>query len=209
MFAAFTALSLSLLPFLPSTLAVPNVTATALDPGCASYPGFDASTGTAGPWTVSLVDSGNATVEGFSNTVEYSRGSTGIRFGYITFPTRNDIAKTPLQCSSNTLQGHVPTGVSGYSFEPLVISPYPYDATLIYGVSGNEVIPYTLSGIPGVFLGGEGGVVTWGLRYEPAGSGGDNLDFFYIRLLGPDSADPSTGEALYPGEFTAFIKINA
>lgn len=132
----------------------------------------------------------------------------------ITFPTRNDIAKTPLQCASNQLQGRVPTGVSGYSWQPLVIAPYPYDASLIYGVNGSSVIPFEHYDVDtgvkqdGVYLGGYQNSTTWGLRYEPKANI-DGNPFFYARFLGPGSQDPSSGDALFDGEFTAFIKVAA
>ncbi|KAL9621440.1 MAG: hypothetical protein Q9160_004083 [Pyrenula sp. 1 TL-2023] len=208
--------------------AVPDVTAVPLPNDCSSYPGYNPSTGTAGPWIVQVVESGNSSIEGFGDTVEISRGATGIRWGYITFPTRNTLAKTALQCTTSPTPGQLsalaPTvsSVSGSSFQPLLLSPIPYDSSLIYGVQGGPpVLPfahYTPNAAPdgsggeriddGVYLGGGPSYTTWGLRYEESANV-DGNPFFYARLLGEGSGDPVTGERLGEGEFEAFVRIVA
>lgn len=50
----------------------------------------------------------------------------------------------------------------------------------------------------GVFIGSRN-VTTWGFRYQSASDGGP--DYYEIRLLGLDGADPATGEPLRDGEF--------
>lgn len=71
---------------LPRVLAVPDVTAVPISGGCAAYPNYDADTQVAGPWLLKVVNSGNASIEGFGDTVDFSRGATGIRWGYVSLP---------------------------------------------------------------------------------------------------------------------------
>lgn len=201
----------------PLGTAVPDdVVATPISSSnCSGYPGYDASSSSAGPWLLQIVDSGNSSIEGFGDTSNYVRGTDSIRFGYITFPTENDVAKNAVRCDSSSgteqLQSLVATDVSSYTWQQLQISPYPYDATLIYEVSGSDpvIFEHSISGTKqdGVFLGGYDNSTTWGVKYETGGAYGQ--DYFYIRLLGPNSDDPSTGKPLADGEFTAFIKIAA
>ncbi|OCK96842.1 uncharacterized protein K441DRAFT_656860 [Cenococcum geophilum 1.58] len=40
----------------------------------------------------------------------------------------------------------------------------------------------------------------------PAASDGEP-DYYEMRLLGPDGADPTTGEPLQDGEFKGFLKV--
>jgi hypothetical protein len=75
---------------LPGVLAVPDVTAVPISGGCAAYPDYNADAGSAGPWLLKVVNSGNASIEGFGDTVEYSRGATGIRWGYVRLPLHWD-----------------------------------------------------------------------------------------------------------------------
>lgn len=186
-----------------TALAVPEVTATEI-PGCSGYP--------SGSFLIQLANSGNSSIEGFSDTSNYVLGANSVAFAYLTFPDRNDIAKNPLQCSNNTLLALLEHGVSGYAYEPLQVSPYPYDATIGYDFGENstavKAFTHKIDGVQqeGTYLGGYENTTTWGVRYEEdAGARGQS--FFYVRLLGPDSADPKTGEALYPNEFTSFIKV--
>jgi hypothetical protein len=64
--------ALTLASIFATSLALPNVTIKALPPGCASYPQYNADTGTAGPWTVSLSNSDNPAIEGFGDSIAYS-----------------------------------------------------------------------------------------------------------------------------------------
>ncbi|KAI1394463.1 uncharacterized protein F4822DRAFT_48345 [Hypoxylon trugodes] len=216
----------SLLATVPLARATPNVTAKVLpSDDCSSYPGYDAASNTAGPWTVQLVDSDNAAIEGFSDTSAYSvsfNPSTdrkpSLRWGSITFPTRNDIAKNPLKCEEGILKGYLPTDLTdagaptSYQWVPLVLSPYPYDAALMWKIDGEapQIFEHYIDGEKqdGVFLGSYNGTTSWGLKYNSANVG-STRDYFYARLLGPNSADPVTKQPLAANETTAFIKISA
>ncbi|KAI0594605.1 hypothetical protein F4775DRAFT_573397 [Biscogniauxia sp. FL1348] len=217
----------SLLASVPLGLAIPDVTATVLpQDDCSSFPGYDAATNTAGPWTIQLVDSENEAIEGFSDISRYSISynpntdtKPTLRWGSITFPTRNDVAKNPLKCDAGVLKGWVPTDLTAagaptsYVWTPLVISPYPYDAALMWKIDGDapKIFEHYIDGVKqdGVFLGAYENTTTWGLEYQAADSGSSGLDYYYTRLLGPNSADPSTGAALGANETVAFIKISA
>jgi hypothetical protein len=59
----------------------------------------------------------------------------------------------------------------------------------------------------GVYLGGYDNSTTWGFTYYPADQGSSGLNYYYMRLLGPDSADPTTGEALGKNETRGFLKV--
>lgn len=186
-----------------TALAVPDVTATEI-PGCDGYP--------SGSFLVQLANSGNSSIEGFSDTSNYVLGSNSVAFAYITFPDRNDIAKNPFRCTNDVLQAVIESGVSSLDYEPMQISPYPYDATMGYDF-GNESTPvkaftHSIDGVQqdGTYLGGYENTTTWGVKYE-ANAGARGQSFFYIRLLGPNSADPQTGAPLQEGEFTSFIKV--
>jgi hypothetical protein len=61
----------------------------------------------------------------------------------------------------------------------------------------------------GVFIGGYDNSTTWGLKWYPPEQGSSGLEYYYTRLLGPNSADPTTGEKLKANETRAFIKIAA
>ncbi|KAI1496467.1 hypothetical protein F5X99DRAFT_71380 [Biscogniauxia marginata] len=217
----------SLLISAPLALAIPDVTAKALPLNdCSSFPGYDADSNTAGPWTIQLVDSENKAIEGFSDisrySISYNPGTDtkpSLRWGSITFPTRNDVAKNPLKCEAGVLKGWLPTDLTAagaptsYSWTPLVLSPYPYDAALMWKIEGEapKIFEHYVGEEKqnGVFLGGYDNTTTWGLKYQAADVGSSGLDYYYTRLLGPNSADPTTGAALKANETLAFIKISA
>lgn len=61
----------------------------------------------------------------------------------------------------------------------------------------------------GLFL-GQDNVTTWGVKLYPP-SGANSLDgesYWLLRLLGPDSALPWNGSALYPGEYRSFLRVS-
>ncbi|OTB11299.1 hypothetical protein K445DRAFT_26662 [Daldinia sp. EC12] len=58
---------------------------------------------------------------------------------------------------------------------------------------------------PGVFLGAVN-VTTWGFNYQNNTEAGE---YYFVRLLGPNSNNLATGKPLNPGEFTGYIKITA
>lgn len=75
--------------------AVPNVTPVVAEGGCSVYPGFDADTGIAGPWVITVDQCTNSTTpgepctnEGFGSGSQVRRlaGDTGIHEGYVSFP---------------------------------------------------------------------------------------------------------------------------
>lgn len=99
-----------------------------------------------------------------------------------------------------------------YQWVPLVLSLYPYDAGLMWKIDGTapRIFEHYVDGEkqPGVFLGGYDNSTTWGLKYNLPYDGSPR-DFYYTRLLGPNSADPTTGEKLKANETRSFIAINA
>lgn len=211
--ASFICLTTLLLSSLVSfASALPNVTATPI-PGCSAYPSYDPTTDTTGWFFFTAYQTDNSSVDGLGTDQEFSRGANQIRWGSITLGTRPDEAKVAMRCSNNTLTGFVSTGVSGATWETLQFAPYPYDAELMYFVEGGPVAEaheLTLDGVKqdGVFI-GSNGVATWGFRYFDASYSCCGVPFYQLRLLGPNSADPTTGAALQDGEFQGFLKITA
>ncbi|KAI1810064.1 hypothetical protein GGS20DRAFT_569146 [Poronia punctata] len=217
----------SLIASASCAFATPSVTAVKLpSDDCSSWPGYDASTGIAGPWLVYAVNADNTTIEGFGDTSIYSvkfnpatDHKPTIRWGYLAFPTTNDKAKQPLRCQNGQLQAYVPTDLTdagaptAIEWSALKISVYPYDASLLWKVEGQSpsIFEHYVDGVKqdGVFLGGYDDSTTWGLKFQAKDNFNSFEDFFYTRLLGPNSADPTTGAPLKQGETTAFIKIAA
>lgn len=73
--------------------AVPNVTPVVAKGGCSVYPGYDADTGIAGPWVITIDQCTNSTTpdepctnEGFGSNSQVRRlaGDTGIHQGYVS-----------------------------------------------------------------------------------------------------------------------------
>ncbi|KAF2193123.1 hypothetical protein K469DRAFT_735140 [Zopfia rhizophila CBS 207.26] len=217
----------SLLCSLRSALALPEVTVKPLPDGCSSYPLYHEDSGIAGPWLIQAVSTENTAIEGYTDTDVYSISfnprtdrKPSLRWGAITFPTRNDIPKRPLQCQNGALHGYVPTDLTAagaptsVQWTPLVISPYPYDAELMWKIPEGSPVKAFEHYIgdekqDGVFLGGYENSTTWGFKYYPANAGSYGSDHYLIRLLGPNSADPTTGNALLANETRGFIKIAA
>ena len=88
---------------------------------------------------------------------------------------------------------------------PLVLSPYPYDAALMYKIDGEApgVFEHYIDDVKqdGVYLGGYDNTTTWGFTYYPADVGSSGQSYYYMRLLGPDAG------ALGANETRAFVKI--
>lgn len=108
------------------------------------------------------------------------------------------------------MQGWVPTGVSGTTWETVVAAGIPYSALLMYLVDGTPIEPYAhyapgneTERLPGIFLGSKG-VTTWGFIQRESAEFGT---YWEIRLLGEGSEDPITGEPLKDGEITGFLKV--
>ncbi|KAJ4289072.1 hypothetical protein N0V90_011414 [Kalmusia sp. IMI 367209] len=207
--------ALALSTLFASALAVPDVTVKELPTGCSSYPGYNADTDLAGPWTVQVSNSDNPAIEGFSDTSAYSlaignNGRPTLRWGYLTIPTRNDIAKNPLECTGDVLRAWVPTEVTAagaptnYQWTPLALSPYWNDGSLLWKVDGDEVKIYEHyvgeEKQPGVFLGGYDNSTTWGFKYYPASATSSDYGYFSMRLL------PTDGQ-LSANETKGFVKI--
>jgi hypothetical protein len=191
-------------------LASPNDTAVPID-GCSAYPSYDPESGGTGNFYLQAFQTDNSSVNGLGSSLQYSLGATQIRWGQITLGTRIDEAKVVLQCYNNTLHGFVSTGVSAFTWEILQFSPYPYDEELMYLVDGGpaaQAHSLYLDGVKqdGVFLGANG-VTSWGFRYLDASHGCCGAPFYQLRLLGPNSTDPSTGSSLQDGEFSGFLKV--
>ena len=191
--------------------AVPNVTVVPIKAGCAAFPNWDPATDTTQPFSLEASSTDNTTMEGWGARTEFSRGQDQIRWGAMAIVPRNDMAKTAVRCSKGSLQGYVPTGVSGATWENLVISPYPYDAELMYMIK--KSIPVEIyahyqgtTRLPGLFL-GNGGVTTWGFKYNDAAASCCGIPFYLPRLLGPHSEDETTGAPLGKGEFRGFFKV--
>ncbi|KAL3418311.1 hypothetical protein PVAG01_10027 [Phlyctema vagabunda] len=204
---------------LSAALAVPNVTVVPTTGGCAAYPGYDASSGIAGPWTIVVNQCDNSSIENFGDNSQVYRkaGDTGIHQGVITIASVNDQAKNPLRCNARTgaLEAYTATGVSGYAWNQVNITEYPYNAQLMWGLgqSGTPVEAYHhyVDGVqqPGLFL-GQANVTTWGIKKYPADSATtlDNEPYWGFRLLGPKSSIPwLNGSALFPDEYRTFIKV--
>ncbi|KAL6702461.1 hypothetical protein ACN47E_001831 [Coniothyrium glycines] len=199
-----------------TALALPNITAKALPAGCASYPLYDESTGNAGPWGLSAANSDNPLLENFGVSNVYSVSyspSTGpvMRWGYNTLNFRGAIALRAHQCIDDKLTTFTPTTLNSAGapinpvWTPLALSPYPYDASLLYLVDGEQPTLYEhYAGDvkqAGYFLGGYN-TTTWGVKWYEASQGSWNLPYFYLRLL-PE------GQALKANETKTFIRIQA
>ncbi|KAF2004782.1 hypothetical protein P154DRAFT_586440 [Amniculicola lignicola CBS 123094] len=210
----------------PLAYALPGVVAKPLPKGCSSYPGYDKNSDIAGPWTLKSTNTDNPTIENHGNTAVFSLSYNSpidqyptLRRGYITFSVKDNQALTPLQCSNGTLnvrgattynQDHFATD---YVWTPLTLSPAKYDAGLMWKVPDGEPVKlfehYFTNGTKqnGYFLGGYENSTTWGFTYLPRDQGSSGWDYFYIRLLGPNSADPVTGSALGANETKGFVRI--
>jgi hypothetical protein len=138
----------------------------------------------------------------------------------ISIAANDQLAKTAFRCNSGLgaggLEALTPSGVSGYSYNQVNISYLPYDAEIIWGVGAAYTIPLeayshfdeTGAQIDGVFL-GNGNYTTWGVKWYPADSGSiDGNPYWGLRLLGPNSSIPGSGEPLYPGEYETFLKVS-
>ncbi|KAF1850455.1 uncharacterized protein K460DRAFT_412158 [Cucurbitaria berberidis CBS 394.84] len=205
--------ALAFLFLLSTALALPNVTIKALPAGCVSYPGYNANTHSAGPWAFSLVDSDNPALEGFGDNTAFSVSNspeTGpvMERGFLTIYHRNTVG-TPLQCMEKALYVYTePTlnskGVPvGEDWTPLVLSPFPHNASLVYLADGQQPSLYEHY-VQGkkqgdVFVGGYN-TTTWGVQWSKEGEGSMKGPYFHLRLL-PE------GQGLKVNETKTFLKI--
>ena len=119
-----------------------------------------------------------------------------------------------IQCNvGGILEAWTPSGVSGYAWNQINITNIPYSAMLMWGLPESATIPiepyyHYIDGVQqtGLFLGSHN-VTAWGITYEEADSGSYGDPYWSIRLLGPGSEDPVTGQALGDGEYETFIRV--
>lgn len=72
---------------------LPDVTIKALPAGCASYPGYNADSQTAGPWSVTVSDAENPDLVNFGTSTSYSLAVSSqgpvMRWGYVSIHDLN------------------------------------------------------------------------------------------------------------------------
>lgn len=127
----------------------------------------------------------------------------------VTINTRKDAARNPVECVDDKLKIWTPTTVNAagapgpYKWTPLVLSPYPYDASLLYLLDGDQPTLYEhyIDGAKqaGVFLGGFN-TTTWGVEWQEADATSNGYPYYYLRLL-PE------GQALKANETKTFLTI--
>lgn len=84
----------------------------------------------------------------------------------------------------------MPTGVSGYAWNQLNITEYPYDAEIMWGLGQYstplEPFHHFINGTQqaGLFL-GQGNVTTWGVKLYPADGANseDGEPYWQLRLV--------------------------
>ncbi|KAL5115123.1 hypothetical protein ACEQ8H_006959 [Pleosporales sp. CAS-2024a] len=204
------------MPLIRSPSTLPDVTIKPLPAGCASYPGYDADSNTAGPWSLTVSDAENPALVNMGPTTSYSlavnsQGQPVMRWGYVNLGTRVDIARNAFQCSADTLTIYTPTSVNAagapgdYHWTPAVLSPYAYDASLMYLIDGAQPTLYQhwVGGEKqdGWYLGGYN-TSTWGAKWYEAEPTSHSMPYYYVRLL-------PAGQGLQANETRIFLKIQA
>ncbi|KAI1341720.1 hypothetical protein F5Y15DRAFT_413649 [Xylariaceae sp. FL0016] len=206
-----------ILTWLLQATAVPNVTVRPLPETCASYPGYDSATGIAGPFNVSAYATGQP-IDGLQFVPKFAVAAGGGAWGFMTIPLDDAVhdPATPMRCGGHaSLQAQLDMGAAagGALWQDLVAAGTPGESVLGFNLAPlpdpNYIIePYAhaIDGIqqPGVFIGALN-VTTWGFNYENSTETGE---YYFLRLLGPNSHNMATGEQLNPGEFTGFIKVD-
>ncbi|KAI8634294.1 hypothetical protein F5Y19DRAFT_487752 [Xylariaceae sp. FL1651] len=193
--------------------AIPNVTVVSLPSSCASFPKYDDTTGVAGPLEV-VADSTGKGIDGTSFVPKYATAVNGGAWGFITIPLDNAIndTATPMRCGNGSLQAQLNTGFAGVQWQTLVAAGTPAESVFGFGLPNlpdpnYELEPYAhvVDGVtqPGVFIGAVN-VTTWGFNYQNSTETGE---YYFLRLLGPNSHNLATGEQLNEGEFMGFIKV--
>lgn len=128
----------------------------------------------------------------------------------MTIVSRNDLAKTALQCQSSRLHAYTETALTragaptNFAWTPLALSSYPYDASLVYLIDGDAPTLYEhyIGNVKqdGYFLGGYN-TTTWGVQWQYAsGPTSYNMPYYYLRLL-------PAGQSLKANETKTFVKI--
>ncbi|XXG97843.1 hypothetical protein Hte_004157 [Hypoxylon texense] len=192
--------------------AVPNVTVLPLGSGCASYPNYDETTGIAGPLHVA-VDSTGKEFDGFQFGPQFSTAVGGGAWGFMVVrPAKNGTVApepSPMQCANDTLQAYLDMGFVGVRWQNLIAAGTPAESVFGFGLPDLPDPNYHLETYgevqPGSYLGAVN-VTTWGFNYQNFTETGE---YYFLRLLGPNSNNLATGEPLNPGEFTGYIKVTA
>ncbi|KAK6955486.1 hypothetical protein Daesc_003126 [Daldinia eschscholtzii] len=208
------------LTLISATTATLNVTAVPLADGCVAYPGYDNATSTAGPLRV-VADSTGKELDGFRFIPKFAIAVGGGSWGFMVIPTTEnktaDAKETPFRCGNGTLQAHLNVGIQGDRWQTLIAAGTPAESVFGFGLPDLPDPNYHLKicmrdshivdGVvqPGVFLGAVN-VTTWGFNYQNNTEAGE---YYFVRLLGPNSNNLATGKPLNPGEFTGYIKITA
>lgn len=114
-----------------------------------------------------------------------------------------------MQCISDKLNVYTETSVNAagapqnVQWTPLALSPYPYDASLLYLVDGVQptVYEHYIDGVKqdGKFLGGYN-TTTWGVQWQEASPTSHFIPYFYLRLL-PE------GQELKANETKTFLQF--
>jgi hypothetical protein len=212
---------------------LPDVTIKALPAGCASYPGYNADTKAAGPWSLTVPAAENPDLIGFGPTT-YSlksgdQGRPEMRWGFVRiavvlfpWPTltntdppqlnlgyRYGIARSVLQCTDDQLNVLADTSVDAAGkpgdtkWTPLVMSPYAYDANVLYLQAGDQPTLYEhyVGEVKqdGWFLGAYN-TTTWAVKWYEAESTSYFYPYFSLRAL-------PQGQGLDVNETRIFLEI--
>ncbi|KAH7385519.1 hypothetical protein DE146DRAFT_667318 [Phaeosphaeria sp. MPI-PUGE-AT-0046c] len=191
---------------LQARAALPAVEIKALPAGCASYPNYNADTKIAGPWSITVAAAENPDLVNYGTSTSYSLAIENqrpvMRWGYVNLGFAFGIARSWYQCQSDKLHVQADTKVNGAGgpqepkLTPVALSPYPYDASLLYLIDGEQPTLYEhfIDGQKqdGYFLGGYE-TTTWGVQWQEADSTSYFLPYFYMRLL-PEGQELKTNE---------------
>ncbi|KAI2617269.1 hypothetical protein GGS26DRAFT_596439 [Hypomontagnella submonticulosa] len=192
--------------------AAPNATAVLLGSDCTAYPNYDNATGIAEPLRV-VVDSTGKELDGFKFIPKYAIAVGGGSWGFMVIPTAENttagVADVPFRCANGTLQAHLNIGMAGDRWQTLIAAGTPAESYVVnpLGAPYLRCHSHILDGVAqeGAYLGAVN-VTNWGFIYQNHTETGE---YYFLRLLGPNSNDPATGKQLFPGEFTGYIKVTA
>ncbi|KAI6088753.1 hypothetical protein F4821DRAFT_81691 [Hypoxylon rubiginosum] len=200
-----------------SISAAANVTVLPLGSGCASFPGYDNTTGIAGPLHVA-VDSTGGEFDGFQFVPQFSTAVGGGAWGFMVIrPVANGTAApepSPMQCANDTLQAYLDMGFVGVRWQNLIAAGTPAESVFGFGLPDLpdpnyhlETYQHVVDGEiqPDAYLGAVN-ITTWGFNYQNFTETGE---YYFARLLDHNSNNLATGEPLNPGEFTGYIKVTA
>lgn len=120
----------------------------------------------------------------------------------------------PFQCANDTLQAYLDMGFAGSVWQDLIAAGTPAESVFGFRLPDLpdpnyhlETYSHLIDGEVqlGVYLGSVN-VTTWGFNYQNFTETGE---YYFARLLGPNSNNPATGKQLNSGEFAGYIKITA